>query len=99
MKYPTEMQLQMPDDRLVMVRFDYDTGEQEWFDARAGVGSPGYPPSVAITELDLGDGWVLPDAHPEINFEVLEEMVADKLHAIDLECAEGRERTEVEYPW
>ena len=34
--------------REVEVEFDFDRGESQWFDARAGVGSPGYGPSVEI---------------------------------------------------
>ena len=44
------------DDEIALVRYDYDGGEEEWFDARAGVGSPGYAASVEITEICDEDG-------------------------------------------
>ena len=34
------------------VSYDFDPGESQWFDARAGVGSPGYPAHVEIVEID-----------------------------------------------
>ena len=44
------------DGRPAIVRYDADPGEEQWFDARAGVGSPGYPGGVAVTEVKVGDG-------------------------------------------
>ena len=34
------------------VTFEHDPGESQWFDARAGVGSPGYAAYVEILEID-----------------------------------------------
>ena len=38
--------------------FDYDLGEREWFDARAGVGGPEIPPSVEISAVLINGVWV-----------------------------------------
>jgi hypothetical protein len=53
-----ERTLFLHDDREVVVRYDADKGEREWFDHKAGVGGPGCNPSVTINEIDLGDGFV-----------------------------------------
>jgi hypothetical protein len=53
---PPEFTCYTDDDTPVIVRYDYDEGEEQWFDARAGVGSPGYPGGVFITEVKIGDG-------------------------------------------
>ena len=53
---PPEFTCYTDDDTPVIVRYDYDEGEEQWFDARAGVGSPAYPGGVAITEVKIGDG-------------------------------------------
>ena len=56
-KVPEFIELFDSEDKPFRVRFDYDEGEDQWFDARAGVGSPGYPASVEVTEVDFGNGW------------------------------------------
>lgn len=56
-----ERTLYLHDDREVVVRYDAEKGEPEWFDHKAGVGGPGSDPSVTITEIDLGDGFLTPD--------------------------------------
>lgn len=53
---PPEFGCFLDDDTPVTVRYDADMGEEQWFDARAGVGSPGYPASICITEVKIGDG-------------------------------------------
>jgi hypothetical protein len=63
-------------------RFDYDEGEEQWFDARAGVGSPGYPASVCITEVDFGNGWESPENYPQLNLEQCEQEIMDKIDAL-----------------
>jgi hypothetical protein len=45
-------------DAEVPCRYDYDPGEEQWFDARQGVGSPGYPAEVSVTEVYVGGEWV-----------------------------------------
>jgi hypothetical protein len=90
MKLPTEMEL-WHEDTPFRVRFDYDRGEEQWFDARAGVGSPGHDPSASINEVNFGAGWESPDAYPQLDLaacevEVMErlaELVADEQAARD----------------
>lgn len=94
MKLPTEMEL-WHDDVPFRVRFDYDRGEAQWFDARAGVGSPGYDPYVVINEVNFGDGWKNPDDFPQLNVEACEQEVMDRL--ADLEADEQASRDEAEY--
>lgn len=96
MKLPTEFEVFI-DDAQARVRYDYDLGESQWFDARAGVGSPGYDASVWVTEInfDLGGGWELPDAYPELDFDAVEQQIMDKI--IELESAEQAARDEAEY--
>ena len=53
---PPEFSCTTEDDKPAIVRYDVDYGEEQWFDARAGVGSPGYPGGVAVTEVKVGDG-------------------------------------------
>ena len=93
MKLPTEMEL-WHDDTQFRVRFDYDRGEEQWFDARAGVGSPGYPPSVSINEVNFGGKWEAPENFPQINLDACEQEVMEKL--ADLEADEQAARDEAE---
>ena len=95
MKLPTELELRDQDDNPFRVRFDYDKGEQQWFDARAGVGSPGYDPSVCITEVNWGSKWELPEVYPQLDIEACEQEVMDKL--IELEAEEQAARDDAEY--
>lgn len=95
MKLPTELELTTPDDVSFRVRFDYDRGEEQWFDARAGVGSPGYDPSVSITEVNFGDGWRSPEEYQSADVAEWEQKVMDRL--VDLESAENAARDEAEY--
>lgn len=95
MKLPTEIELFLDDDTPFRARFDYDRGEEQWFDARAGVGSPGYDPSASITEVDFGRGWETPDAYPQINFDAYGETILEFL--ADAEAAENAARDEAEY--
>lgn len=92
-----ERKLFLHDDREVVVRYDYDKGEAQWFDAKAGVGSPGYPAEVVITEIDLGDGFVRFDTCglPERTRDGLEDALLTKL--IDDEAEVQAARAEAEY--
>ena len=92
MKLPTELQL-WHEDCAFLVRFDYDRGEQQWFDARAGVGSPGYDPSVSINEVNFGSGWEDPAKYPQLNMDVCEAEVMEKL--IELEADEQADRADL----
>lgn len=89
-----EMELQHGGQRF-RVRFEYDPGERQWFDAKAGVGCPGYGPSVYITEVNSGDGWQPPENYPQFNVEACEAEVLDRLE--ELEYAERMARNEPEY--
>ena len=95
MKLPTELELRDQDDKPFRVRFDYDRGEQQWFDARAGVGGPGYDPSVCITEVNFGGGWESPETFNPIDIDGWENEVMDKL--IELEAEEQAARDDAEY--
>ena len=96
MKLPTELEVFI-DDAQARVRFDYDRGEAQWFDARAGVGSPGYDASVSVTEInfDMGGGWELPEAYPELDFDAIEQQVMDRL--VEIESEENATRDEAAY--
>jgi hypothetical protein len=94
MKLPTELELWYGDIPF-RVRFDYDRGEQQWFDVRAGVGSPGYDPSVSINEVNFGEGWKSPDAYPQLDMEKYENQVLEKI--AELEADEQDARAEAEY--
>ncbi len=64
-----------------LVRYDYDPGEDQWFDARQGVGSPGHPPSLEITEVKWRGDWVAPNAVPLFSVELAEQSVMDAIDA------------------
>jgi len=89
-KLPTELELRDQDDNPFRVRFDYDKGEQQWFDARAGVGSPGYDPSVCITEVNFGGKWELPEVYPQLNIEDCEQEVMDCLYVLEQDAQANR---------
>jgi hypothetical protein len=93
-KLPTEMLL-WSDETPFCVRFDYDRGEQQWFDAGAGVGSPGYDPSVSITEINFGAGWESPETYPQLHVDTCEQEVLEKL--AELEADDNAARDEAEY--
>lgn len=93
-KLPTEMTLFCGDTEF-RARFDYDRGEQQWFDARAGVGSPGYDTSVSLTEVNFGTDWESPDAYPQLNVDACEQEILEKL--AELEADDNAARDEAEY--
>ena len=95
MKLPTELIIDV-DGLQMHFRYDADPGEDQWFDARAGVGSPGCPPSVMVTEVSLdGVTWNDPEMYPQLNMEVIEQEIMDKL--ADLEADENAAQAEAEY--
>ena len=95
MTLPTKMIINV-DGLQMHFRYDADRGEDQWFDARAGVGSPGYPPSVMVTEVSLdGVTWNDPEMYPQLNLEAIEQEIMDKLAA--LEADENAARDEAEY--
>ena len=57
MRLPDELELPCG----TVVRYEYDPGEEQWFDARQGVGSPGYPPEFSVTEIRAGSEWKSPE--------------------------------------
>jgi hypothetical protein len=79
MKVPEHLIVTLRDQE-VRVWFDFDPGEDQWFDARAGVGSPGYPASIDNISLDLDNttksDWVLTDAE----LEDAEQQIWDQLN-------------------
>ena len=94
MKLPDELTLTI-NEMEVRVRYEYDRGEDQWFDARAGVGSPGYPAAAWMTEINFGKGWEDPDIYPQLNRDAIDEEIMDRL--ADLEAAENAARDEAEY--
>lgn len=85
------------EDTEFKARFDYDPGEDQWFDARAGVGSPGCPASVCVTEVDFGKGWELPDAYPQLNLDACEQSIMDEIDKLhEAYWAEYAEHMEAE---
>lgn len=88
MKLPTELQFHAPDDTPFLVRFDFSRGESQWFDRRAGVGSPGHDPYAEVTEVNFGKGWESPEAYPQINYDALENEILERLAEIDAERCE-----------
>ena len=86
MKLPTEMEL-FDGDTLFRVKFDYDPGERQWFNPSEGVGSPGYPPSVDIYEVNYGGGWESVEAYPMLDLKMHEANVLERILEIE---AEGR---------
>ena len=83
MKYkhvPKEIEVSQPSGDW-LVRYDYEPGEDQWFDARQGVGSPGYPPSVEITEVKAGDRWVDPLFCEGFDVDLAEQSVMDAIDA------------------
>lgn len=94
-KLPEHYEFFDDEDRPFLVRFDYDEGEEQWFDARAGVGSPGYPASVAVTEVNFGGKWETVETYPQLNIEALEEKVMERItEAEEAAWAEYAERME-----
>lgn len=94
MSLPNELEL-WHEDTPFRVRFDYDCGEAQWFDARAGVGSPGYDPFVVINEVNFGAGWESPDTYPQLDVSACEAEVMQKL--ADIEADTNAARDEAEY--
>jgi hypothetical protein len=65
------------------VYFDYDPGEDQWFDARAGVGSPGYPASIEIMEVDFGCGREDVGVYPQLNLDAIHNQIVDSVQAAE----------------
>ena len=64
------------DDVDLKCYFDYDPGEAQYFDARAGVGSPGFPPFVELIKTE-----------PDVNLSpagiaYVEQAIMDRIDAI-----------------
>ena len=65
-------------DRPIVVRYDFDEGEEQWFDAKAGVGNPGSDPKVEITEVQMHGGpWETPDTYPQLNLAAMEQEILE----------------------
>jgi hypothetical protein len=88
-----EREMFLSDDREVIVRFDYDPGEDQWFDARAGVGSPGYSAELCITEINLCNGFVSIDQSGLDEAEI--ERLEDRL-MVDIAEEESERNAEFE---
>ena len=81
MKKQPEMEFFDSDDKPFLVRYDLDRGEDQWFDAKAGVGSPGYPPECCVTEVNFGNGWESPETYPQLNLEAIEVEIMERTAA------------------
>ncbi len=83
---PEEFILPFRGHEQAAVTFGYDPGEPQWFDARAGVGSPGYPPSVEWIEVSLGAEGVLGESElTDEERDALETVILEKMAAWDAE--------------
>lgn len=85
---PEFITLHDQNDLSFKVRFDYSPGEEQWFDARVGCGSPGYPACIEIYEVDFGEGWKPLEAYPQLN---VKQMEAEVWEAIDAALEAYRE--------
>jgi hypothetical protein len=82
-------------DQELPCRFDYDPGEDQWFDARQGVGSPGYPASVVVTSvLHLGL-WTDVENFTQEQRDKWDQQVSDQLETYL--AAENAASAEAEY--
>lgn len=77
MSKPLEHTFYDDGDMPIVVRYDFEKGEAEWFDAKAGVGSPGYGPCVEIFEVNIGGDWQAPDAYPQLDITRMEQEILD----------------------
>ena len=92
-----ERVMYLSDDREVIVRYDYSPEERQWFDAMAGVGSPGCDAELCITEINLGNGFVSIDQSGLDDAEI--ERLEDRM-IVDIAEQEEKinaERDEAEY--
>jgi hypothetical protein len=84
-------------DDEVPCRYEYDAGEEQWFDARAGVGSPGYPGGAWVTEVCIAGQWI--DVESELftqeQRDQWDQRITDLI--IEHESAINAERDEAEY--
>ena len=95
MKLPDHFEIDV-DDLPMYFRYDYDRGERERWNGLTGVGNPEIPPSVMVTEVSLdGVTWNDPEMYPQLNMEVIEQEIMDKL--ADLEAGENAAQAEAEY--
>ena len=88
-----EREMFLSDDREVIVRYDYSLEERQWFDARAGVGSPGCDAELCITEINLGNGFVSIDQSGLDDAEI--ERLEDRL-MVDIAEEESERNAEFE---
>jgi hypothetical protein len=88
-----EREMFLSDDLEVIVRYDYSPEERQWFDARAGVGSPGCDAEICITEINLGNGFVSIDQSGLDDAEI--ERLEDRL-MVDISEEESERNAEFE---
>ncbi len=96
MKLPLAFEFFTDDDTPFLVRYDYDRGEAQWFDASAGVGSPGHDPCAEVTEVNFGKGWETPENYPQLNIEAIEADILERLAEIESEQYADRDEREYE---
>jgi hypothetical protein len=94
MKLPPELEVETYAGS-VTVRYDYDPGESQWFDHRAGVGGPGCDPWVEISEIKTDDGWRTPDELPEMDLEAVEEALMARIG--EMQAERDHERADALY--
>lgn len=86
MKIPPHLPVTIGDAK-GLAFFDYDRGEEQWFDARAGVGNPGYPASVSINEIHFFGETILPETLSEETLQRMEQEIIDQI--VELEREDG----------
>jgi hypothetical protein len=73
------------------VRYDYDPGESQRFDAKAGVGSPGSDPCVEILEIHVHDDqWLCASCLNDEAREAIEEALMEKIAEMEMERDQER---------
>ena len=98
-RIPQYFTFQTDDGHDFRVAFDFDPGEEQSWNGLTGVGSPGYPASVEITDVDFGAGWKPLEAYPQLNIAGIEQAIMDRINDLYEDDAEQRaeyEREQIE---
>ena len=82
-------------DQQLPCRYEHDPGEDQWFDAKQGVGSPGYPSETYVTSVLYGGLWTDAEDFPEAQRDKWHQQIIDQLN--DHFAAENAARDEAEY--
>ena len=87
-----EIEIHDPHDASMLVRFDYEKGERQWFNALRGVGHPGSDDMLEITEVKRPGGDWMPPAQclSAREIEILEDLVLERILQDEAEAQAGR---------